>query len=74
MKAIISFVGILLVIFGIAVLGYTGFTYTKQEKIAEVGNVKITADTQKTVYFSPVTGLFSLACGIVFIVIGRVRP
>jgi uncharacterized membrane protein len=73
MKSSISLVGILLIIFGIAVLAYQGFTYTKKEQIAKIGDVEITADTQKTVYFPPLLGGLSLAGGIVLVVVGRMK-
>lgn len=63
--------GILLIIIGIAALAYQGFTYTKKEKIAQIGSIEVTADTQKTVYLSPIFGVFSLVGGIVLVVLGR---
>lgn len=56
MRSFVNVAGIMLIIFGIAVLGYKSFTYTENQKIAEIGSLKITADTQKTVYFSSLTG------------------
>lgn len=71
MKALLTIVGILLVIFGIAVLGYQGFTYTSREQVAKIGSLEVTADTQKTVYFTPLTGAIALVAGIVLVVAGR---
>ncbi len=71
MKSITSIVGILLIIIGILTLTYQGFTYTKQEKIAQFGDLKVTADTQKTVYFPPILGGLSIVAGIVLVVVGR---
>lgn len=71
MKPITNLVGIVLIIFGIVTLAYEGFTYTKQEKIAEIGDVKITADTQKTVYFPPILGAASILVGLGLVVISR---
>jgi len=73
MKSTTSMIGIFLIIIGILTLGYQGFTYTytKQEKIAQLGDVKITADTQKTVYFPPILGGLSVAAGVVLVLIGR---
>lgn len=71
MRSLISIVGILLIILGIVGLAYQGITYTKQEKVAEIGNVQITADTQKTVYFPPILGGVSLVVGIVLVVASR---
>jgi len=67
----ISTVGIILIILGIVTLGYQGFTYTKHEKVAQIGDVQISADTQKTVYFPPLLGGLSLVAGLVLVVLGR---
>lgn len=67
----ITIVGILFIVLGILVLGYQGFTYTKQENVAQIGDIKITAETQKTVNLPPyLGGLFTVA-GIVLVVVGR---
>jgi hypothetical protein len=70
MKSMINLLGIMLIILGIVSLAYMGFTYTSHEKVAEIGNVQVTADTQKTVSIPPVLGGFSLVAGIVLLVIG----
>lgn len=71
MKSMINLVGVLLIIFGIIVLGYQGMTYTKKEKLAEIGDIQITANTQKTIYFPPVVGGLSLVAGVILILVGR---
>lgn len=73
MKSAISIIGLVLVILGIVALGYQGFTYTQQQKVAEVGNIQITADTQKHVYIPPVLSGASIVVGIVLVVVGRMR-
>lgn len=47
MKSMVSIIGLILVIIGIAVLAYQGITYTKRETVAQIGNIELTADTQK---------------------------
>lgn len=71
MKVLITIVGIVLIIFGIVSLGYESISYTKQEKIAEFGNIQVTADTQKTVYVPPIVGGLSLVAGIILVIVGR---
>ena len=71
MKSPLSLLGIILIIVGILSLGYQGFTYTKHEKVAQLGDVSVTADTQKTVYLSPVFGGVALVAGIAMIVLAR---
>ena len=71
MKTITSLLGLVLVVAGIAAIAYQGFTYTKQESIAQIGDLKVTADTQKTVAFSPVVGGIAIIAGIALVVISR---
>ena len=71
MKSLISIIGIILIIFGIATLAYRGITYTTQEKVAQLGDLQITANNEKTVYFPPLLGGLSLAAGVVLVIVGR---
>lgn len=73
MKPMTHLVGIILIVLGIFALAYQGLTYTQREKVAEIGDLKITADTQKTVYFPPLLGGLSIVAGIVLVVVGRSR-
>lgn len=70
MKSITSVLGILLIIAGILLLTYEGYSYTEREAIVQIGNVQVTADTQKHVHISPWFGGLSLAAGIILVVIG----
>lgn len=74
MKGITNLIGVCLVILGIVSLVYQGITYTKHEKVAQIGNVQVTADTQEHVYFSPIVGAACLIGGVVLLVVGRKRP
>lgn len=71
MKGLLSLIGLMLIVLGIASLAYQGFTYTKQETVAQIGGLKVTADTQNTVYLSPWVGGAALAAGLVLIAISR---
>jgi uncharacterized membrane protein HdeD (DUF308 family) len=71
MRSFTTLLGIILIILGVLALGYQGFTYNKQEKVAQIGDVKITADKEKTIYFPPILGGAALLAGIVLVVVGR---
>jgi hypothetical protein len=70
-RGLTNIVGIILIVLGILALAYQGFTYTTREKVAQIGDVKITADKEKSVYFPPILGGASLVAGIVLVLIGR---
>jgi len=63
-------VGILLIAIGIIALAYGGFTYTKREKVLDIGPIQATAERQKTVPFPPILGGLCLVGGILLVVMG----
>lgn len=70
----IATIGVILIILGILGLAYQGFTYTKEEKVAEIGSLNITNETEKRVNIPPYAGGLSLVAGIVLVALGRRRP
>jgi len=64
-------VGVLLVVLGIAGLAVRGFTYTTQEKVVDLGPIHATADKEHNVYIYPVAGIAAIVIGGVLIVFGR---
>jgi hypothetical protein len=57
-----------LIVLGLVALAYQGITYTKSEKVLEVGPITATKDTKKTIPLPPVLGGAALACGVVLLV------
>lgn len=74
MKLIITVLGVLLLVLGIISLVYHGISYTKKDKLAQIGDVKITADTQKKIYLSPMLGGILLLVGAALVLIGVYLP
>lgn len=70
MKTFISLIGIVLIIFGIIGFSYKYFSYTANEKIAEIGSVQVTAEKEKTIFISPMLSGLSIAAGLVLVIIG----
>jgi len=60
-------IGTVLIIAGAIMIIWTGFTYTKKEKIVDAGPIQISADQQKTVNWPPYLGGILLVGGIVII-------
>jgi len=61
-------IGIIFIVIGAILLIWTGFTYTKKEKIVDAGPIQISADREKTVNWSPYAGGLILVAGIVILV------
>ena len=66
----IMLVGIALIVLGIVAFAYQGITYTSRETIIDIGPLKATADTQKTIPLPPILGGLVLVGGIVLVVVG----
>jgi hypothetical protein len=66
-----KFVGIILIVLGVLALVYHGIQYTKREKILDIGSLKVTADTKRTIPLPPIVGGVAVVAGIVMIVLDR---
>ncbi len=58
-------IGIIMMVIGIAMLIWTGFTYTKKEKVIDAGPLEVSADKEKTVSWPPYAGGILLVGGII---------
>jgi len=64
-------IGILLVIAGVAALAVRSFSYTTKEKVLDVGPIQATADKEHDVYLYPAAGIAAILVGGVLVVVGR---
>jgi uncharacterized membrane protein len=64
-------VGLILVILGVILLIWTGFTYTKKEKIIDAGPIQVSADREKSVNWPPYVGGVVLVAGVLIMVSSR---
>jgi len=60
-------IGIVLIIIGAAMLIWTGFSYTKKEKVVDAGPLQISVNKQKSVNWPPYLGGILLIGGIVIV-------
>lgn len=63
--------GIILLILGIVMLIWSGFTYTKKEKIIDAGPVEVSADKQKSVNWPPYAGGILVVGGLIMVIATR---
>lgn len=63
--------GIILIVVGIAMLIWTGFSYTKKEKIIDAGPIQISADKEKSVNWPPYVGGIILLAGVIVFVASK---
>ncbi len=63
--------GIIMIVLGIVLLIWTGFTYTKKEKVIDAGPIQVSADKQETVNWPPYVGGIVLIAGVVVFISSR---
>ncbi len=66
-----TILAILLIAIGIVAFGYQGITYTTRENVVDLGPLKMTAETKKTLPLPPIVGAIALVGGIVLLVAGK---
>ena len=66
----VAILGVLLIVFGLVALAYQGFTYTRREKVIDLGPIQATAERERTVPLPPVVGIVAVAAGVALVVIG----
>lgn len=64
---------IVLIVVGLVGLAYEGITYTKREKVLEVGPITATKETKKTIPLPPILSGAALVGGVVLL-IASARP
>jgi hypothetical protein len=69
----ISIAGILLILLGALALAYQGITYTRRERVIDVGPIHATKDTEKTIPLPPILGGVAILGGIGLLVAGARR-
>ncbi len=66
-------VGIVLIVLGAVMLIWTGFTYTKKEKVVDAGPLQVSVDKQKSVNWPPYAGGILLIGGIIIFATAKKR-
>ena len=56
-----------LIVLGVIALAYQGITYTKREKVLEVGPITATKESKETIPLPPLVGGVALVGGVVLL-------
>jgi drug/metabolite transporter (DMT)-like permease len=66
----VTVLGILLAVLGVLALVYQGFSYTREEKVIDIGPIHATRDDTQHVPIPPIVGGIALLGGAALLVIG----
>jgi hypothetical protein len=65
--------GVVLIVVGLIALAYQGITYTSNEKVVDLGPVKVEAKREKTIPLPPIVGAAAVVGGVLLILVSRRR-
>ena len=66
----VTILGLVLIVAGLLALAYQGITYTRREKVLDIGPIEATAERERTVPLPPVVGIVAVAAGVALVVSG----
>ena len=69
-----TLLGVILLVAGLAGLASPVISYTKNEKVVDIGPVEVTAHREKHVPVPPIIGGLAAVAGVVIIVAGSRKP
>jgi uncharacterized membrane protein HdeD (DUF308 family) len=64
-------IGVLLIVAGLAGLTWPVISYTRTEKVVDIGPVEVTADRERRVPVPPLVGGLAVAAGLILVVSSR---
>ena len=65
-----TLVGIVLIVLAVVAFAYQGISYTKREKVLDIGPIKATAEKRETIPIPPIVAGAALIGGIALLVVG----
>jgi uncharacterized membrane protein HdeD (DUF308 family) len=63
--------GIILIVIGIVMLIFRGFSFTKEEKVADIGPLEINKKDKKSVAWPLYAGGIAVAAGVIIVLADR---
>jgi len=66
-------VGIVLIVLAVIAFGFQGITYTKREKVLDIGPIEATAEKKETIPLPPILGAVALIGGVALVLVGSKR-
>jgi hypothetical protein len=61
-------IGLILIVVGLVALVTGGISYTRREKVLDIGPIEATTEERETIPMSPLLGAVALAGGVILLV------
>ncbi len=65
----VAVLGVILIILGIVALAYQGISYTRKDKVVDLGPLKVETEKRETIPLPPVLGVIAVVGGIVLVAV-----
>ena len=65
--------GIILIILAVVAFSYQGISYTKREKVLDLGPIQATTEKRETIPLPPLLGAAALVGGVALVYVGSKR-
>lgn len=65
-----TIIGILLIVLAVIAFSYQGITYTKREKVLDIGPLQATTEKKETIPLPPLLGAAALIGGVALVLVG----
>lgn len=66
-------VGVVLIVLGVLALVYGGVTYTRREKVIDIGALEASVDKKERFPISPIAGGIAVVAGLALVFAGKPR-
>ena len=63
-------IGVLLIVFGLVALAVGGISYTRREKVLDIGPLQATTEKHETIPLSPIAGIAAIVGGVALVAAG----
>lgn len=63
--------GLILLVVGIIMTVFTGFTLITKEEVVDLGSVEINKEEKTPIYWSPITGGVLMAAGVIVLLLDK---
>ena len=64
----VAIIGVILIVIGVIALAYQGITYTRTERVVDIGPLKVDAKRERTIPLPPIVGGAALLGGVVLLI------
>ena len=67
----LAVLAVALIVAGIGVLAFQGFTYTSREKVLDIGPLHASVEREREFPVAPIAGVAAVAGGIVLLIVSK---